>query len=178
MGYRTDSSDDLGDVLAALATIEPFTTDDPDADDRLMMAAEVGGGRRAVITGVGTLIRMFTDRLTAIGRERGHPDAPLVIPVVVSWLHETALVNDEIIPTMAGALTAATLGQHPVRWRERFGPIPDLELLPWTYTTAFLAHLVDEQTGQIGSAITMAREYCASVVPDDPRGILGTPGSD
>jgi hypothetical protein len=40
-----------------------------------------------------------------------------LVPSVIRKLHTLELVPDEVLPTMAGALTAAALGQPPLRWR-------------------------------------------------------------
>lgn len=45
-------------------------------------------------------------------------DGPMdLVPPVIRKLRALELVPEEVLPTMAGALTAAALGQSPLRWR-------------------------------------------------------------
>jgi hypothetical protein len=48
----------------------------------------------------------------------GMLDEPLgLVPDMIRRLRRLQLVPDEVLPTMAGALTAAAQQQSPMRWR-------------------------------------------------------------
>ena len=49
-------------------------------------------------------------------------DGPMdLVPPLIRKLRALELVPDEVLPTMAGALTAAALGQSPLGWRYAVG---------------------------------------------------------
>jgi hypothetical protein len=49
-------------------------------------------------------------------------DGPLdLVPPLIRKLRALEVVPDEVLPTMAGALTAAALGQSPLGWRYAVG---------------------------------------------------------
>jgi hypothetical protein len=49
-------------------------------------------------------------------------DGPMdLVPAVVRRLRALELVPEEVLPTMAGVLTAAALGQSPLGWRRAVG---------------------------------------------------------
>ena len=49
-------------------------------------------------------------------------DGPLdLVPPLIRKLRALGLVPDDVLPTMAGALTAAALGQSPLGWRLAVG---------------------------------------------------------
>jgi hypothetical protein len=57
-----------------------------------------------------------------IGSFRHLLDGPLdLVPSLIRKLRALELVADEVLPTMAGALTAAALGQSPLGWRHAVG---------------------------------------------------------
>jgi hypothetical protein len=68
----------------------------------------------------------------------GMLDEPLdLVPAMIRRLRRLQLVPDEVLPTMAGALTAAALRQSPMRWRRGLGPMTltthGSEALAWSY---------------------------------------------
>jgi hypothetical protein len=75
------------------------------------------------------------------------PDEPdrlhCVVPAVLTRLRLTGLADD-LLPTMAGVLTAACSEQNPWRWRQGMGPISNLEVLAWCYTAWLVSDLADE----------------------------------
>ena len=49
-------------------------------------------------------------------------DGPMdLVPAVIRKLRTLELVSEEVLPTMAGAPTAAALDQSPLRWRQGLG---------------------------------------------------------
>lgn len=71
-------------------------------------------------------------------------------------------VPDEVLPTLAGGLTAAAFGQDVHGWRASLGSIPDSETLPWTYACYVVVGFVDDylgpgEFGQIVAQITEGR---------------------
>jgi hypothetical protein len=66
-------------------------------------------------------------------------DGPLdLVPPLIRKLRALELVPDEVLPTMAGALTAGALGQSPLGWRCAVGSGASIaghsEGPAWAYT--------------------------------------------
>ena len=72
-----------------------------------------------------------------------------IIGAVVSNFHQKQLeeVPDFMLPTVAGALTAAVLDQDPYMWRSQFGPLPADETLTWCYTAWMVVCMLDDYMG-------------------------------
>jgi hypothetical protein len=87
-----------------------------------------------LLEGFATLVYAFMGML----------DEPLnLVPAVIRRLRTLQLVPDEVLPTMAGALTAAALWQSPLCWRRVLGPMTltphGSEALAWSYAAWLLA---------------------------------------
>jgi hypothetical protein len=70
-------------------------------------------------------------------------DVDMIVGSVTRRLRRLQLVPEVMVTRMRGAMRAAAAGQSPLRWRERFGPMPPDEALAWAYTTWLLADLLD-----------------------------------
>ena len=70
--------------------------------------------------------RLFVSITTIVAQAPRIPSQPgpmdLVAPVIRKF-RALELMPEEVLPTMAGALTAAALGQSPLRWRRTIGAI-------------------------------------------------------
>ena len=73
-----------------------------------------------------------------------------IIGAGVDRLHRLRLeeVPDELLPTVAGAYTAAVLGQDVYAWRASLGPIPDGEWLVWLYATWLMVESLEDYLGE------------------------------
>lgn len=84
----------------------------------------------------------------------------LVVPAVLTRLQEMQLpeVPDEALPTVAGLLTAACLGQSPYEWRTNVGPLGVQEPITWCFVAWLLNDFVDnavlEQPGGFARLLT------------------------
>lgn len=66
----------------------------------------------------------------------------MIVPAVVARLGRAEWTRP-FVPTMAGALTAAALGDDIWRWRTGLGPVSRAETAAWCYTAWLLADLTD-----------------------------------
>lgn len=116
--------------------------------DRLLAEDDVD--RDDVIQGVGTLVYVF---LTFLGKQCTDGDAlHMIVPAVITRLKKIPWVFPQAVPTMAGALTAGTMGLSPNGWRQMYGPWSDFELVAWTCTAWLLADMIDFACEQKGAA--------------------------
>jgi hypothetical protein len=96
-----------------------------------------------LLEGFATLVYAFMGML----------DEPLdLVPAVIRRLRRLQLVPDDVLPTMAGALTAAALRQSPLRWRRGLGAMAvsthGSEALAWSYAAWLLADFLDFARGE------------------------------
>jgi hypothetical protein len=138
------SNEPLGDVYVAMLLVDLLSQDHDDQHaacelDRLL--AEHNVDRADVIQGVGTLISTFVAFLSdcCTNGDALH----LIVPAVITRLKKIPWVFPQAIPTMAGALTAATMNLSPTGWRRLYGPWSDFELVAWTCTAWLLADMID-----------------------------------
>jgi hypothetical protein len=100
-------------------------------------------------------------------------DVDLIVASVTRRLRRLQLVPEVMVTRMRDAMRAAAAGQSPLRWRERFGPMPPTEALAWAYTTWLLADLLDylgQERGQRDRFSDRIVEMLLTVDPEQDRG--------
>jgi len=94
-----------------------------------------------------------------------------LVPPVIRKLRALELVPEEVLPTMAGALTAAALGQSPSRWRHDVGAITPTaehrEGPAWAYTAWLLADFLDFAADEIGATAKLTDGLFAKLLVED-----------
>jgi hypothetical protein len=96
-------------------------------------------------------------------------EVDMLVGSVTRRLRRLKLVPQVMVTRMHGAMRAAAAGQSPLRWRERFGPMPPAEALAWAYTTWLLADLLDylgQERGQQDRFSDRVVEMLLTVDPD------------
>ena len=91
-----------------------------------------------------------------------------LVPAVIRRVQEVG-VSDQALPSMAGALVAAALGQGPDEWRFRLGPVGPSELVAWSLAAAQVADFLDFQRGP-GSTSRITETALAPVLAGEPDG--------
>jgi hypothetical protein len=99
-------------------------------------------------------------------------DGPMdLIPAIIRTLRTLELVPEEILPTMAGALTAAALGQSPLRWRHAVGesrPATEQSEGPaWAYTAWLMADFLDFAADENGATAKLTDNLFAKLLEED-----------
>ena len=94
-----------------------------------------------------------------------------LVPAVIRKLRALELVSEEVLPTMAGALTAAALGQSPLGWRHALGSgTPTAEHLEgpaWAYTAWLLADFLDFAADENGATAELTDSLVAKLLEED-----------
>jgi hypothetical protein len=148
---NVDNSVPSGAIAAAMRAIEGLHGRDygDDLDFQIMLRTDLDTWGRANITkAFMLLIGVAFDVI------KTPPDEPVLRHRIVG-----AAVNqlcrmefDEIpeadLPTVAGGLTAAALGQDVHSWRVSLGPIPDKETIVWGHALFVLVGFVDDTIGE------------------------------
>jgi hypothetical protein len=96
-----------------------------------------------------------------------------LVPAVVRRLRALELVPEEVLPTMAGVLTAAALGQSPLGWRRAVGestPAAEHSVGPaWAYTAWLLADFPDFAADEKGATAKLTDSRFAKLLEEDAR---------
>jgi hypothetical protein len=124
--------------------------------------------------GPGELTRAFATLLYGFLQVFNDADVDMVVGSVTRRLRRLQLVPEVMVTRMRGAMRAATAGQSPLRWRERFGPMPAAEALAWAYTTWLLADLLDylgQERGQHDRFSDRIVEMLLTVDPEQGGGV-------
>jgi hypothetical protein len=94
-----------------------------------------------------------------------------LVPAVIRKLRALELVPEEVLPTMAGALTAAALGQSPLRWRHGLGSSTSTaehtEGPAWAYTAWLLADFLDFAADENGATAKLTDSLFAKLLEED-----------
>jgi len=153
----------LGDVYVAMLLIDLLGQDDDHAALELnRLLAEQDVDRDDVIQGVGTLVFTF---LAFLGEQCTDGDAlHMIVPAVITRLKKIPWVFPQAVPTMAGALTAATMGLSPTGWRRLYGPWSDFELVAWTCTAWLLADMIDFACEEKGAARELIEQAATAML--------------
>ena len=93
-----------------------------------------------------------------------NPDQPptlrIAVPAILTRFRrmQIAEVSEKALPTVAGILTAASLGQDPYEWRIVLGPITQPETLMWCYVAWLIIDFIDgaalEEPGAFAQMLT------------------------
>ncbi len=137
-----------GAIATALMLVESMhgRVDDNDADTAEALTIGVQRwGRDTMLDAFSLLI------YTAVHAVPPNPEAEqnerlhLLLPSIVDRFHQLQLpqVPDEMLPVVAGILTAASLDRSPYEWRTGIGPIGDREGMVWAYTAWLLTDFLD-----------------------------------
>jgi hypothetical protein len=99
-------------------------------------------------------------------------DGPMdLVPPLIRMLRALELVPDEVLPTMAGVLTAAALGQSPLGWRHAIGSGTSMagpaEGPAWAYTAWLLADFLDLAADEQGATAKLTDSLFARLLGDD-----------
>jgi hypothetical protein len=138
-----------GAVLAALAILDATGHDEEHA---LAQADEIAGllqtwGVTAITQAFGFLIY---GAMSAVLHEEGEPDRlHTVVPAVLTKLSKIQSARP-FMPTMAGVLTAAAVGDDIWQWRMSLGTVSRKETAAWCWTAWLLADLIDTGHGEPG----------------------------
>jgi hypothetical protein len=94
-----------------------------------------------------------------------------LVPPLIRKLRALELVPDEVLPTMAGALTAVALGQSPLGWRHAVGSASSIagssEGPAWAYTAWLLADFLDFAADEQGATANLTDSVFARLLGDD-----------
>jgi len=103
-----------GAVIAAMELVKGLGSDENamPGDELLSLIRDPSVSPEELTQGFALLIASFMQLLV------GPMD---LVPPLIRKLRALELVPDEVLPTMAGALTAAALGQSPLGWRYAVG---------------------------------------------------------
>ncbi|WP_433474930.1 hypothetical protein ACQPZP_40680 [Spirillospora sp. CA-142024] len=127
-----------------LREFQPFLATDQGVDD--------------LRTGCMTLIYFLFNSM-------GLDEAPLnFVPAVVRKLGEIQGVSTDVLPMIAGGLTATFLQQEPREWRERYGSVPPEESLAWIYATWAMVNFIDFLKEEKGAALRDLTELIHKVI--------------
>jgi hypothetical protein len=101
-------------------------------------------------------------------------DGPVdLLPAVIQRLGALELVSAEVLPTMAGVLTAAALGQSPLGWRRAVGESTPAaehsEGSAWAYTAWLLAGFLDFAADENGATVMLTDSLLAKLLEEDAR---------
>jgi hypothetical protein len=164
-----------GAVLAALSILDAIGDGDEEALDR---AGEIAGhleawGVTAITKAFGFLI---CGALSAVLPEEGEPDRlHTVVPAVLAKLGKIEYARP-FLPTMAGVLTAAAVGDDVWQWRMSLGAVGRKEASAWVWTAWLLADLIDTGHGERGRFVRDAARIVANS-PGDQDPPAGMPAS-
>jgi hypothetical protein len=153
-----------GAVLAALAILDATGQGDEHAAAQAGEVADLlqTWGTTAITQAFGLLIY---GAMSAILPEAGEPDnLHTVVPAVLAKLCKIQSARP-FVPTMAGVLTAAAIGDDIWQWRISFGAVSKKETAAWCWTAWLLADLIDTGHGEPGrfvrEAARLVRESAA-----------------
>jgi hypothetical protein len=156
-----------GAVIAAMELVKGLGSDENamPGDELLGLMRDASVSLEELTQGFALLIGSFMHML----------DGPLdLVPPLIRKLRALALVPEEVLPTMAGALTAAALGQSPLGWRRAVSAItPAAEYSEgpaWAYTAWLLADFLDFAADEPGATARLTDSLFARLLGDDERG--------
>jgi hypothetical protein len=119
------------------------------------------------------LTRAFATLLYGFLHVFNDADVDMIVGSVTRRLRRLRLVPEVMVTRMHGVMLAAAAGQSPLRWRERFGPMPPAEAIAWAYTTWLLVDLLDylgQERGQQDRFSDRVAEMLLTVDPEQDRG--------
>jgi len=136
---------------------------EPDAVEEALtdqFVASLGpSGADDVLDGACTLIYMFMQWLRMAYEDHGKDVIEYVVPNLVATMRlMPRSVRPEAIPTMAGLLVAAGMGQSPGLWRKQYGYWTNDEMNPLEATAFLLAEHINRLTDDRDFATRMITE--------------------
>jgi hypothetical protein len=153
-----------GAVIAAMELVKGLGSDETaiPGDALLSLIRDAGVRPEELTQGFALLIGSFRHLL----------DGPLdLVPALIRKLQALELVPEEVLPTMAGALTAAALGQSPLGWRDAVGSGASIagpsEGPAWAYTAWLLADFLDFAADEQGATAKVTDSLFARLLQDD-----------
>ena len=153
-----------GAVIAAMELVKGLGDDENamPGDELLGLIRDAGVTPEELTQGFALLIHSFMHLL----------DGPMdLVPAVIRKLRALELVSEEVLPTMAGALTAAALGQSPLRWRHNVGsstPAAEHSEGPaWAYTAWLLADFLDFAADEDGATAKLTDGLFTRLLEED-----------
>jgi hypothetical protein len=151
-------------VIAAMELVKGLGDNEQamPGDELLGLIRDTGVTPEELTQGFALLISSFMQLL----------DSPMdLVPPVIRRLRALELVPEEVLPTMAGALTAAALGQSPSRWRQAVGAITPTahhsEGPAWAYTAWLLADFLDFAADESGATAKLTDSLFAKLPVED-----------
>ncbi|GHF60447.1 hypothetical protein GCM10018790_43040 [Kitasatospora xanthocidica] len=149
----------VGNVSAALLVIDSRlravydgkTGTDPEEQRMLeeAVASFSPAEARAVLEGVCTLVYLYMNWLSKAFAEHEEDVVEHVVPSLVATMRMMPRTfRPEVVPTMAGLLTAAGTGLSPTLWRAQYGPWTEEEMNPLEATAVLLAEYVNRISGK------------------------------
>ncbi|MGW4958628.1 hypothetical protein ACWEPL_15490 [Nonomuraea sp. NPDC004186] len=161
--------DEFGDLETAIELIRSMKrTGDPVAEGDQEAFAQLVAGMSDTqrIRDVGVACMNLVDMLCVL-----LDDNPFdFIPAAIRKIRVMEGVPDEVLPDVAGGLTAAFLNRSCRQWRETRGPISQREFLAWTYAAWFLADFIDFAAEERGYALNAVERLMERVLTQDLDG--------
>jgi hypothetical protein len=149
-------------VIAAMELVKGLGDNEQamPGDELLGLIRDTGVAHEELTQGFALLIASFMHLLD------GSMD---MVPPVIRKLRALELVPEEMLPTMAGALTAAALGQSPLGWRHgATAPAAEQAEGPaWAYTAWLLADFLDFAADEHGATAKLTDSLFARLLEED-----------
>ncbi|MFD0856916.1 hypothetical protein ACFQ07_32095 [Actinomadura adrarensis] len=96
------------------------------------------------------------------------PRSPLdLLPAAIRRLESLNDVPDDVLPTLAGGLTATFLGNPPDEWRDRLGPVTREESLAWIFAAWSIVSFIDFCNQEKGYAMRALEDTITRIVDED-----------
>ncbi|MEU3567797.1 hypothetical protein AB0E96_05080 [Kitasatospora sp. NPDC036755] len=103
----------------------------------------------AVVEGACTLVYMYMNWLCKAFEQHEEDVIEHAIPSLVTTMRMMPRTfSPEVVPTMAGLLTAAGTGLSPNLWRAQYGPWTKEEMNPLEATAVLLAEYINRISGK------------------------------
>jgi hypothetical protein len=96
------------------------------------------------------------------------PQSPLdFLPAAIRKLEGLNDVPDDVLPLLAGGLTATFLGNPADEWRDRLGPVPREESLAWIFAAWSIVSFVDFCNQEKGYALRALENTIIRILDED-----------
>jgi hypothetical protein len=96
------------------------------------------------------------------------PQSPLdFLPAAIRGLESLTDVPDDVLPTLAGGLTATFLGNPADEWRDRLGPVTPEESLAWIFAAWSIVSFVDFCNQEKGYAMRALEDTIHRILDED-----------
>ncbi|MEW2353044.1 hypothetical protein [Spirillospora sp. NPDC029432] len=89
------------------------------------------------------------------------------VPAAVRKVGEVEQVPADVLPMIAGGLTATFLGQEPREWRERYGVVSRDESLAWIFAAWAVVNFIDFLNEEKGSALKNLNELIETILESE-----------